>query len=59
MATRRKKHEQKRQISDTEAMNRIHALMDGEEWNSDTTSAIAAILLETGRAIHDSNETEE
>lgn len=56
---RKLKTPKKPELSDTEALNRIHALMDGEEWDSDTTSAISAILAQTGREIHDSNETED
>ncbi len=36
----------------------IHALMDGREWNSDTTSAIAEALTLAGLDLRDSNEAE-
>lgn len=40
-------------LSDTEAMVRIHALLDGTEWDSDTASDIAEVLRETGRTIRE------
>ena len=37
--------------SDTEALNRIHACLDGVEWSADTLEAIAALVEATGRPI--------
>ena len=56
MPSKRKK-QTKREISDTEAIEQIHALMDSpEEWDSDTTSSISAIVMRTGRYIRDAHE---
>ena len=35
-----------------EALNQIHALLNGEEWDSDTTSAIAEVITEYGYTIY-------
>jgi hypothetical protein len=43
-------------MDDTEAMNAIHALMDGTEWSADTLEEIADVVLATGRTITDPNE---
>ena len=40
-----------RTLSDTEALNRIHACLNGLEWSADTLEAIAALIEETGRPI--------
>jgi len=40
-----------RTLSDTEALNRIHACLDGVEWSGDTLEAIAALVDATGRPI--------
>jgi len=42
-------------ITDTEALDLIHARMSGQEWNPETLDAIALILTETGRVIADSD----
>ena len=42
-----------------EALDAIYHLMDGEEWDSDTTSAIGEILVAAGYTIHDPNGLEE
>lgn len=56
----RKRKAPKREISDTEAIEQIHALMDsGDEWDSDTTSSISAIVARTGRYIRDAHEHNE
>lgn len=53
----RKRKALKREISDTEAVEQIHALMDSpDEWDSDTTSSISAIVMRTGRYIRDAHE---
>lgn len=38
---------------DLEALNDIHSLLDGTEWDSDTLEQIADILRETGREIRE------
>lgn len=38
-------------ISDKSAMDQIHELMDGNEWNADTLDRIAELVRFTGRAI--------
>jgi hypothetical protein len=43
----------KRRITDVEAVTRIHRLLDGKEWTTDTTCKIADIILDTGRGIQD------
>jgi hypothetical protein len=40
-----------RTLSDTEALNRIHACLSGLEWSADTLEAIAALVEATGRLI--------
>ena len=43
----------KREITDQEAMEAIHALLSGKEWTSETLDMIAALVRLTGRAIRD------
>jgi hypothetical protein len=38
-------------LSDTEALNRIHACLSGLEWSPDTLEAIAVLVEATGRPI--------
>jgi hypothetical protein len=38
-------------VSDTEALDRIHACLTGLEWSADTLEAIAALVDATGRPI--------
>lgn len=45
--------------TDTEAMNRIHALMDGQEWSLDTLQDIAEVVQLTGRVIREPHEMDE
>ena len=40
-----------RTLSDTEALDRIHACLAGLEWSADTLEAIAALVEATGRTI--------
>ena len=40
-----------RTLSDTEALDRIHACLTGLEWSPDTLEAIAALVAATGRPI--------
>jgi hypothetical protein len=40
-----------RTLSDTEALDRIHACLTGLEWSADTLEAIAALVDATGRPI--------
>ena len=48
-----------RHISDEVAMEKIHMLLDGEEWSPDTVMWIAQVVEFTGREINDCNEVEE
>jgi len=41
------------------ALDRIHAILNGEEWDSDTTSAIAEVITEFGYTIYDPNTDDE
>lgn len=48
-------------ISDSDAAtaaDRIHALMDGREWSSDTTSSVAEILTGAGYVIREPGDAE-
>lgn len=38
-------------LTDTQAINLIYDLMNGAEWDSDTTDAIAHALFLTGRIL--------
>ena len=40
-----------RTLSDTEALDRIHACLTGLEWSADTLEAIATHVEATGRTI--------
>jgi hypothetical protein len=40
-----------RTLSDTEALDRIHACLTGLEWFADTLEAIAALVDATGRLV--------
>jgi hypothetical protein len=40
-----------RPLSDTEALDRIHACLTGLEWSADTLEAIGALVDATGRPI--------
>jgi hypothetical protein len=40
-----------RTLSDTEALDGIHACLTGLEWSADTLEAIAALVEATGRPI--------
>ena len=44
---------------DTAAMDEIAALLDGEEWDSDTAFDIAVIVRRTGRYVGDVDDSEE
>ena len=41
---------------DTTILNAIHAVLDGTEWDSDTTVAIADLVQATGRVIRQPEE---
>lgn len=43
-------------LRDGKALDEIQELMSGKEWDSDTTSAVAQILIGTGRSILDCND---
>jgi hypothetical protein len=40
-----------RTLSDTDALDRIHACLSGLEWSADTLEAIAALVEATGRCV--------
>jgi hypothetical protein len=42
-----------------EALQAIHALMDGKEWSPDTLEAIAVVVRSAGLVIRDPNLNEE
>lgn len=42
--------------SDTEALNKIHRLLDAVEWSPDTLELIALAVEKTGRPIRDLDE---
>lgn len=42
-----------------QALNQIHAILNGEEWDSDTTSAIAEVITNFGYVICDPNIDDE
>lgn len=44
---------------DSKSMDAIAALLDGKEWNADTTSAIAEIVITTGRTVRDTDDVED
>lgn len=43
-------------ITDTQAVDALHALLSGEEWDSGTFDTIAMILWAAGRPIADPND---
>lgn len=45
--------------SDTRAMMQIQAILNGQEWNADTASAIAEVVTSTGRQVDDLDDTQE
>lgn len=54
-----KKRKRRRTISDAAALQEIYELMESaHEWDSDTTSAIEAIILKTGREFTDKDSEE-
>lgn len=40
-------------MTDTEALNAIHDLMSGREWDANTLDAIAELVQSTGRHLAD------
>lgn len=40
-----------RRLSDTNALDAIHALLDGEQWHAGTIETVAEIVARTGRTI--------
>jgi hypothetical protein len=44
--------------TDKEALDRIAAMLDGTEWDSDTMSRVADIVMSTGRTVRDPSEME-
>jgi hypothetical protein len=45
-------------LTDTEAVDQIHKLMDGLEWSADTLDEMARLVELTGRLIQDPNDIE-
>lgn len=43
--------------ADTRAMNQIQAILNGQEWNADTASAIAEVVTSTGRQVDDLDDS--
>ena len=43
-------------MTDKEALDRIFAIMDGEEWSANTLDEIADVLAKTGREVRDTWE---
>lgn len=39
--------------ADTAALDQIHAILDGAEWDCDTTVAVADVVTSTGRTIRE------
>lgn len=44
-----------KKLSDTEAMDRIHHILDGKEWDSETTSKISDVVEDSGRPVREFN----
>ncbi len=42
--------------TDQDVLNTIQFLLDGQEWDSDTLSAIAAVMISAGYQIRDPSE---
>jgi|TARA_R110000851_G_scaffold282582_2_gene436104 hypothetical protein len=51
--------EQASSVSDGHALDSIHAILDGNDWNSDHLDAVAEIVVSTGRVIRDCDSEEE
>ena len=45
-------------MTDKQAIEAIHAILDGTEWEPQTLDDIAEVVLATGREIRDPNEME-
>jgi len=57
--TKKDQRKAKRPAGDKNALDQIQALMNATEWDSDTTSEIARIVMATGRTIREPNEPDE
>lgn len=44
--------------AEAKALDRICSLLDGQEWDSDTTEAIAQVIEQTGRPVRDPSWTQ-
>lgn len=44
---------------DSKSMDAIAELLDGKEWNADTSAAIAEIVITTGRVVRDTDDIED
>ena len=44
--------------SDTTTLTRIHGILDGTEWDSDTMSQVAELVVASGRPIGDPSDTD-
>jgi hypothetical protein len=38
-------------LTDTDAMDQIHSILSGQEWNSDTSEHIAQVVMRSNRVI--------
>ncbi len=45
-------------VNDTERMNQIHRLLNGTEWDSDTMSQVAELVIASGRPIGDPTDAD-
>jgi hypothetical protein len=49
----------KKRLTDTEAMERIHKILSGQEWSADQLEWIADVVTATGREILPPGEEDE
>jgi hypothetical protein len=42
-------------ITDSEALDRLHDLLSGREWDADTINTVAYLVTLTGRVVADTN----
>lgn len=47
-----------KRLTPLQAVEAIHGLLDGTEWDSGTTEAIAEIIVATGRDIREPDEVD-
>jgi hypothetical protein len=46
-------------MTDTQAMNRIHSILSGTTWTSETIEWVAEVVTQSGRTISPPKEEEE